>query len=143
MKKKISSIDEYLSTFPVTTQELLTQIRNIIKKAVPLATETIKYDIPTFLYKGNLIHFAAYAKHIGIYPIPQGDEKFNQTILKYMAGKSTVQLPLDKPLPRLLIKKLAEYRKVYMDQKAINKKAESLLFQGVFSFVCIIYLLSS
>jgi uncharacterized protein YdhG (YjbR/CyaY superfamily) len=62
------NIDEYIAGFPPDVQEILEKIRVTISKASPDAEETIKYQMPTFTLKGNLVHFAAFQKHIGFYP---------------------------------------------------------------------------
>jgi uncharacterized protein YdhG (YjbR/CyaY superfamily) len=104
------SIDEYIAGFPIEIQERLTQIRMTIRKAAPEAKETIKYQMPTFTLKGNLISFAAYKKHIALYPTPEGDERFNLELSTYKTEKSTVRFPLDKPIPYDLISRIVKYR---------------------------------
>src|SRR5215475_13762662 len=63
---------EYIAGYPEHIQAILKQIRLTIKKAVPDAEETMRYHMPTLTWRGKyLIHFAAYAKHIGLYPVPR------------------------------------------------------------------------
>src|SRR3972149_548962 len=69
------SIDEYISGFPGDVQAILGRIRTTIKRAAPGAEEAIRYQMPTFVLKGNLISFAAYKKHIGLYPAPTGSRR--------------------------------------------------------------------
>jgi uncharacterized protein YdhG (YjbR/CyaY superfamily) len=58
--------DEYIPAFPTDVQQKLQQLRDIIKANIPLGTEEcINYKMPTFKLLGNLVHFAAYKKHIG------------------------------------------------------------------------------
>lgn len=92
-------------------QTALEQVRAAVKKAAPEATETIKYAMPTFMLNGNLVHFAAYKKHIGLYPAPTGDEAFDKMLAPYQtSGKGTVQFPLDEPMPVALIGKIVQYQ---------------------------------
>jgi uncharacterized protein YdhG (YjbR/CyaY superfamily) len=93
------NIDEYIAGFPNDVQEILQKIRVTIRKAAPDAEETIKYQIPTFTLKGNLVHFAAFKKHIGFYPAPTGIEKFKKELSVYKGAKGSVRFPLDKPIP--------------------------------------------
>ena len=104
------NIDEYIAGFPNDIQRILEKIRMTIRKAAPAAEETIKYQIPTFTLKGNLLSFAAYKKHIGFYPAPSGNEKFRNELSVYRAGKSSVRFPLDKPIPFDLISKIVKFR---------------------------------
>ena len=92
------NIDEYIAGFPNDVREILEKIRQTVKKAAPDAEETIKYKIPTFTLKGNLIYFAAHKNHIGIYPIPTGTEGFQKEIAGYKGGRGTVRFPFDKPI---------------------------------------------
>lgn len=104
-------IDEYIAGFPADMQEKLREIRMTIKKAAPDAEEAISYKMPTFNLKGNyLIYFAAYKKHIALYPAPVGNEDFKEDISPYKSGKGTLQFPLDKPIPLHLIRKIVKYR---------------------------------
>ena len=109
-KKTIKDIDTYISNFPKDIQEILEKIRALIRETAPDAEETIKYQIPTFTLKGNLVHFAAYKKHIGFYPTPTGIEKFKKELSAYQGAKGSVQFPLDKPIPYDLISKIVTFR---------------------------------
>lgn len=104
------NIDEYIAGFPNEVQEILEKIRQTIRKAAPEAEETIKYKIPTFTLKDNLVHFAAFKKHIGFYPAPTGIEKFKKELSVYEQAKGSVRFPLDKPIPFDLISKIVKFR---------------------------------
>lgn len=107
---KPQNIDEYIAGFPPDVQEILEAIRLTIRKAAPAAEEVIKYQIPTFTLKGNLVHFAAYQNHIGFYPTPSGIEKFSAELSAYKAAKGSVQFPKDKPIPFDLISRIVMFR---------------------------------
>lgn len=104
------AIDEYIAGFPDDVQQILEKIRMTIRKAAPDAEETIKYRMPTFTLKGNLVHYAAFKKHIGFYPIPTGIEKFKKALSVYEQGRGSVQFPLDKPIPYDLIRRIVRFR---------------------------------
>ncbi len=107
---KLNNIDEYIADFSKDIQKVLEQIRVTIKKAAPEAEETIKYAMPTFTLKGNLVHFAAFKNHIGFYPAPTENEAFKKDLSVYKTGKGSVQFPLDKPMPLNLITKIVKLR---------------------------------
>jgi uncharacterized protein YdhG (YjbR/CyaY superfamily) len=109
-RTKAQNIDEYIADFPDDVQKILEKIRITIRKAAPDAEETINYQIPTFTLKGNLVHFAAFKKHIGFYPAPTGIEKFKKELSVYEGAKGSVQFPLDKPIPFDLIGKIVKFR---------------------------------
>lgn len=107
---KPKDIDEYIAGFPKETQEILEKIRTTIREAAPDAEEAIKYQLPTFTLKGNLVHFGAYKKHIGFYPVPRGIEKFKDELAAYEGAKGSVRFPLDKPIPYDLISRIVAFR---------------------------------
>ena len=109
-RKQYSSIDEYIRSFPEPIQKKLSELREIIREQAPEAQEKISYQIPTFFQNGNLVHFAAYAKHIGFYPTPSGISTFRSELSKYKSAKGSVQFPLEEPLPKSLIKKIVKFR---------------------------------
>jgi uncharacterized protein YdhG (YjbR/CyaY superfamily) len=108
--KKSGTIDQYISEYPGDVQNKLQQIRKLISKNAPGAEECISYGIPTFRLNGNLIHFAAYKNHIGLYPGASGIEAFSDQLGGYETSKGTVQFPLDKPIPVKLIKDIIKFR---------------------------------
>lgn len=117
------TIDEYIAGFPKDIQEILEKIRMTIKKAAPDAEEAIKYQMPTFTLKGNLVHFAAFKNHIGFYPVPTGIEKFKKELSVYEGGKGSVQFPLDKPIPFALISKIVKFRvNENLERAAVKEK---------------------
>ena len=106
-KKPYTTIDEYISTFPADIQAILKKMRQSIQKAAPDAVETISYGIPTFNLNGkHLVFFAGWKQHISLYPLPAGDEAFQQEIAHYKRAKGTIQFPLDKPLPYELVEQI-------------------------------------
>ncbi len=108
--KTYASIDEYISNFPPEVQKVLTKIRQTIQRAAPEATEAIRYGIPTFQLKGNLVHFAAYQKHYGFYPGAAAISDFAAELKGYETSKGTVQFPIDQPVPFELITKITKAR---------------------------------
>ena len=120
--KTFKDIDEYIAGFPKDVQQILKKIRSTIKKAAPDAEEAISYQMPTFKLKGNLIHFAAFKNHIGIYPMPSATEKFKKQLSRYESGKGSIRLPLDEPIPYELIDKITKFR---VKQNLVKAKARS------------------
>ncbi len=108
--KKVESMDAYIRQFPPSVQKLLHTMRHTIQQAAPVATEKISYGMPTFYAAGNLVYFAAYAKHIGFYPSSSGIKAFASQFKSYKHSKGAVQFPIDKALPIGLIKRIVKYR---------------------------------
>jgi uncharacterized protein YdhG (YjbR/CyaY superfamily) len=118
----MNEIDKYIAGFPEDIQIALRQVRAAIRKAAPRAVETIKYAMPTYVLNGNLIHFAAFKQHIGLYPAPQGTDAFKGEISVYKGAKSSIRIPLNKPIPVELISRIVEFRiRETMDRKSTKK----------------------
>lgn len=109
------------SRIPRHIQEMLEALRKTIRKAAPEAEETIKYRMPTFTLKGNLVHFAAFKNHIGFYPAPTGIASFREELSVYKKAKGSVQFPLDRPLPLDLVTKIVGYRVKENNRRALQK----------------------
>ena len=109
VNKLPTTIDGYIRTFPRDVQAKLRQLRSIVASEAAGATEKISYRMPTFFLNGNLVHFAAYARHIGFYPTPSGIEAFRNELAKYQSSKGAVQFPLDEPLPAGLIRRMVRF----------------------------------
>ena len=116
-----NSIYDYILQFPPDIQEVLTELRRVIKEAAPEAKEKISWGMPTFVLEGNLVHFAAYKKHIGFYPGDSGIEAFKKDIEKYKSSKGAVQFPIGEPMPYELISRIVKYRAVENKKLAEDK----------------------
>lgn len=108
---KPHSVDEYINGFPPDVQEILELLRQTVKEEVPQAEETIKYAMPTYVFHGNLVYFAAWKKHVSFYPITREMEQSVPELANYKtSGKGTVQFPYSQPLPLDLIRTLIAIR---------------------------------
>jgi len=86
-------------------------VRSTIAAAAPGAVETISYAIPTFDLDGrHLVHFAAFTRHLGLYPTAAGVAAFAAELAPYKSSKGAVQFPLGEPLPLDLIRRIVETR---------------------------------
>ena len=115
------TIDEYIAGFPEPVQARLAAIRATIREHAPQATERISYRIPTFHLGGNLVHFAAFAHHIGFYPGPSGIAAFREALAPYAQAKGSVQFPHDAPLPLDLVAAIVDFRVAENGQKRPRK----------------------
>ncbi len=104
-----ASIDAYIAAFPADIRAMLEEIRQTIRQAATDAQEKISYQIPTFALHGNLIHFAAFKNHIGVYPGAAAIERFKRELAGYRTAKGTIQLPLDQPIPIDLIARIVRF----------------------------------
>jgi uncharacterized protein YdhG (YjbR/CyaY superfamily) len=121
-KTDYKSIDEYHNVFNGDAVNRMQTIRELVHKVAPEVEEVISYQIPAFKIgdKFHLIYYCAFAKHLTISsPWSEGMLKEFETELKdYKVSKSAIQLPLDKPLPLDLIKRILKFRKAEYEEKS-------------------------
>ncbi len=120
--EKPQDIDSYISQFPGDTQAILMKVRTTIRQASPDAKETISYQMPAFKQRGILVYFAAWKKHIGLYPPISGDKSLEKAIAKYAGPKGNLQFPLDEPIPYDLIERIVKLRVKQDKAKAAAKR---------------------
>ena len=112
MDSKISmptTVDEYISQFPVDVQQIMGKLRAVIKEAAPQVEEKVSYGMPAYHLNGVLIYFAGYKKYISLYPWTAGMDALNEVAV-YKGTKATIHFPLNKPMPYELIRKIVEIR---------------------------------
>jgi len=107
--EKPKTIDEYILAQPEIVQPLLNQVRNTIRAAIPYAEQKISWSMPTFWKNRNIIHFAAFKNHIGLYPGEEAMIYFADRLAKYKTSKGAAQFPYSKPLPLELIAEIAKW----------------------------------
>lgn len=110
--KEIKTFKDYMMRYSPEIQQRLEEIQQAIKTVVPEAKERISYNMPSFMFHGNLLYYGAFKNHIGFYPASKTVfEKFKDELKNYkQSGKGTVQFPYNEPLPIHLIKKIAKFR---------------------------------
>ena len=128
--KKAKNIDDYIGDFPPDVQLMLEKVRTAIRKAAPKEEEAIKYQMPTFVLNGNLIHFAGYKNHIGLYPGSKPIEEFKDELSRYETSKGTIRLPLDKPIPVGLISKITKFCVQRNLERAVSREAAKIKRKG-------------
>lgn len=109
-RRQFKNIDDYIATFPENVQHKLNELRSAIKESAPEAEEAISYGMPTFKLNGNLVHFAAYKRHIGFYPTHSGILAFEEKLSVYKHSKGAVQFPIDGPIPLDMVREMVRFR---------------------------------
>ena len=107
--EKPKTIDAYIAAQSEEVLPLLNQVRDTIRATLPYTEECISWSMPTYWYKQNIIHFAAFKKHIALYPGDKAVEHFSEKLTEYKTSKGAVQFPYSKPLPLPLIAEIAKW----------------------------------
>ena len=119
---KPKNIDGYISQFPAAVQAILEKVRATIINAAPDAKEVISYLMPAFKQHGILVYFAAWKKHIGLYPPISGDKALEKAVARYAGPKGNLQFPLEEPIPSDLIERIVKLRVKQDSAKAAAKR---------------------
>lgn len=110
--KSWKNVDEYIATARKDAQPKLREVRAAIRNVAPNAVESISYGMAFYSYKGKsgikgrLCYFGLHTGHIGLYLLPPVIEEHLGELAGYETTKSALHLPLDRPIPVSLIKKL-------------------------------------
>jgi len=118
------NIQEYIQQFDPNVRAILERIRETIRTAAPGAKEVISYRMPAFKRHGILVYFAAWQKHIGLYPPVAGDKAIEKAAARYAGPKGNLQFPLDEPIPYDLIRRIVKLRVKQDNDKAEAKRAK-------------------
>src|SRR5688572_3104919 len=109
-KTKPTNVTEYINAAPKEAQEKLREIRAILKNVAPNAIETLKWGSPVFEEKRILFAYSAFKSHLNFMPTHSAMIPFKEELAEYITGKDTIQFPYNKPLPKVLIRKIAAFR---------------------------------
>jgi uncharacterized protein YdhG (YjbR/CyaY superfamily) len=118
--KKPKTPDEYIASAPKESRAKLREMRGILKKAAPKATEEIRWRLPAFVDGRILFMYAAFKSHLGLYPTPSAMKPFAKDLEKFTTGKGSIQFPYDKPLPKSLITRIAKQRVKDLKEKDVR-----------------------
>ena len=102
------------------------KIRHTIKRAAPQAREVISYQMPAFKLNGILVYFAAWKRHIGLYPPVSGDAELEKATAPYAGERGNLQFPLDKPIPYDLIERIVRLRLRQNTSKAAARRRKTV-----------------
>src|SRR5947209_8571446 len=109
-KVKPKTTAGYISAAPKEARKKLREMRETIAAAAPDATEGLKWGMPSFSYRRILVTFAAHKHHIGFYPTPSAVKAFRNDLEGFKTASGSIQFPIEKPLPRALIRKITAFR---------------------------------
>ncbi len=106
---KPRTMDEYIAAQEESLRPRLERLRSIIHEAIPDAEEGISWSMPAFRKGRNVIQFACFRKHIGLYPGDEAVTAFADQLTGFDCSKGTIRLPHDRDLPETLIAQIAQW----------------------------------
>ena len=121
---KPKTVQEYLASFPADQQAKLRELHQIIRKALPDTTESLKWGAPATIDKDGmiLIVFSGHKDHMNLVGTPSTKLAFQNELSDYETGKGSIRFPYDKPLPVGLIEKFVIYRAKEYRENGVNWK---------------------
>ena len=106
-------VDRYLAALEEPKRSTLDALRRTILDIVPEVEQCISYGVPAFRLQGKVIAgFAAFKNHLSY--LPHSGSVFPElgdTLSRYKTSLGALQFPVDRPLPKALVKKLIAIRK--------------------------------
>lgn len=105
----MNPVDEYIRKQDESIRARLNAIRDTLRAALPDAIEKISYQMPTYWKGRNIIHFAVFKKHIGLYPGGEATAVFANRLTEYKTSKGTIQIRHDQELPLDLVAEIARW----------------------------------
>jgi uncharacterized protein YdhG (YjbR/CyaY superfamily) len=107
---RAKTVSEYIAAAPAAARKNLRELRAILSKVAPDATEAFKWGAPALEEERILFSYSAHRAHINFMPTGSAMRPFKAELEAYKTGKDTIQLPHHDPIPKALIRKIAAYR---------------------------------
>lgn len=120
-RPKFASIDDYIASASPEAKPIMEEIRKLISVSVPEAEEVISYQMPAFRLGRVFIYFAAFKKHVGVYPPVKGNKALAKALFPYRGEKGNLKFPLNQPMPYELIGRVATALSQEYSNNAVSK----------------------
>jgi uncharacterized protein YdhG (YjbR/CyaY superfamily) len=124
-RQRFATMDEYFASVPAESRRILEEIRTLIKSIVPEAEETISYQMPAFKLQRVFIYFAAFKRHIGIYPPVENDENLVEALGPFRGERGNLRFPLDQPMPYDLISRVVQALSEQHSKRSASSTADA------------------
>ena len=106
-------VDEYLRGVEEPKRSTLEALRRTILEIVPDAEQVLSYKVPAFRVEGRIVAgFAAFKNHLSYLPFSGAVlRELERDLEGYTMTKSALHFPVDRPLPKALVRKLIAARR--------------------------------
>jgi uncharacterized protein YdhG (YjbR/CyaY superfamily) len=120
-----ANVDDYLKRQTPKVRAALKKIRKAVLDAAPMAQERISYGIPFYKYRGQLVGFAAHAKHLSFYVNLGVQSRFAKDLAGFEVSGSTIHFSVERPLPADLVMKLVRAKIEDREFNEIQRRREA------------------
>lgn len=104
----VESHEDHFGKAAPEVRSRLEQIQAEVERRVPDARQCVGYQMPAFRRRRAFFYFAAFKKHIGVYPPVHGPDELLEQLAPYRGPKGNLSFPHSQPLPIDLIGRVAE-----------------------------------
>ena len=127
MSRPDDPIDAHLASLPQPQRETLRALRSTLHELLPEAVETISYNMPCFKVDGVAVAgFDGFKNHCSYFPHSGNVVGAVSGIPAWciVATKGTLQFPVDRRLPKTLVRKLvrARLREIADKQRSTRRR---------------------
>jgi uncharacterized protein YdhG (YjbR/CyaY superfamily) len=112
-----AKVERYYAGAPADKRAALLRLRKTIRAAAPKATESMRYGMVGFMYRGDaIVHVAYWKSHFALYG--SFDAQAKELKAYDQSGKGTFRFSADEPLPYGLVTKMIKSRVAELDRGA-------------------------
>ncbi len=106
-----TTVAEYLAGVPEADRVALEHLRQLIRETAPQAEEAVSYGIPLYRYRGHLVGFGAFKKHLSLF-VTRSEviERFAEELGSFQCSGTTIHFTAEHPLPDGLVRSIVEVR---------------------------------
>jgi uncharacterized protein YdhG (YjbR/CyaY superfamily) len=113
VSRRSDPIAAHLATLPQPQRDTLTALRATLRELLPDASESFSYNMPCFKVDGVAVAgYDGFKDHCSYFPHSGNVVGAITGIPAWctVASKGTLQFPVDRPLPKTLVRKLVQAR---------------------------------
>ena len=116
-------VDEYIARCPEKVRSILMDVRSAVQSAAPGSTETTSYfEMPGYFYEGYdyngmFAWFSFKSPNVRLHLRPPVLENNKNDIGDFSTTKAIISFPIDRKIPRALVKKLVKASITEMKKK--------------------------
>jgi uncharacterized protein YdhG (YjbR/CyaY superfamily) len=113
MSRAEDPIAAHLATLPQPQRDTLSALRTTLRELLPDAAESLSYNMPCFKVDGVAVAgFDGFKSHCSYFPHSGNVVGQITGVPEWctVASKGTLQFPVDRPLPKTLVRKLVQAR---------------------------------
>jgi uncharacterized protein YdhG (YjbR/CyaY superfamily) len=119
---KPKSVQEYIDSKSKEAQERLNELRSYLIDASPGISEELKWGKPALVKNGILYVYAAAKNHISLHPTPSVIVSLRDELGSLVSSENTIHFPLNEPIPKALVMKIAKLRIFESEKMGIKWK---------------------